>query len=143
MSDSDHLPTTFVRALTRQLLDDERVEFAWLEGEFITTVQKRGAAIIQARGLSSAASAANALVDHVRDLRNATPQGEWRSVCVRSDGSYGVPEGLISSFPVTADGKGGWSIVQGLELDGFLQTKLDATVAELQNEKELVADLLG
>jgi len=116
---------------------------SWLEGAFFEIVQKRGAAIIQARGLSSAASAANALVDHVRDLRNPTPKGEWRSVCVRSDGSYGVPAGLISSFPVTADGRGGWSIHQGLELTGFLREKLDASVKELENERALVADLLG
>ena len=116
---------------------------AWLKGEFFTTVQKRGAAIIKARGLSSAASAANALVDHVRDLSTPTPAGEWRSVCVKSDGSYGVDEGLISSFPVRADGKGGWEIVQGLELDSFLQEKLSASVAELAGEKDVVADLLG
>ncbi|MEX1026250.1 MAG: malate dehydrogenase [Planctomycetota bacterium] len=116
---------------------------AWLEGEFIATVQKRGAAIIQARGLSSAASAANALIDHVRDLRSATPKGKWHSVCVKSDGSYGVPEGLISSFPVRADGRGGWEIVQGLELDTFLSAKLAATVQELEGEKQLVADLLS
>ena len=116
---------------------------AWLEGEFIETVQKRGAAIIQARGLSSAASAANALIDHVKDLRQETPAGEWRSVCVVSDGSYDVPAGLISSFPVRADGRGGWEIVQGLELDEFLRSRLDATVAELAKERELVADLLG
>jgi len=116
---------------------------AWLRDEFLATVQKRGAAIIQARGLSSAASAANALIDHVRDLRDPTPAGEWRSVCVRSDGSYGVPEGLISSFPVRADEKGEWEIVQGLALDAFLRGKLDASIAELQSEKDLVADLLG
>ncbi len=116
---------------------------AWLHGEFITTVQKRGAAIIQARGKSSAASAANALIDHVRSLTRATPEGSWNSVCVRSDGSYGVPEGLICSFPVRADGAGGYSIVPGLELEGFLAEKLQATVAELENERELVADLLG
>lgn len=115
----------------------------WLEGDFITTVQKRGAAIIKARGLSSAASAANALVDHVRDLCTPTPAGEYRSVCVKSDGSYGVTEGLISSFPVRADGKGGWEIVQGLEMNDFLSTKLAASVAELENERELVKDLLG
>jgi len=114
----------------------------WCRGEFFTTVQKRGAAIIAARGLSSAASAANGLIDHVRDLSAATPDGEWRSVCVKSDGSYGVPEGLISSFPVRSDGAGGHSIVQGLELDGFLTKKLAATAAELQSERELVADLL-
>jgi len=118
---------------------------AWLQAEFFTTVQKRGAAIIKARGLSSAASAANALIDHVRDLIQPTPEGEWRSVCVKSDGSYGVPEGLISSFPVRTDGAGGrgLEIVQGLELSGFLEEKLTATVAELAQEKELVADLLG
>ena len=76
-------------------------------------------------------------------LKQATPEGEWRSVCVRSDGSYGVPEGLISSFPVRADGRGGWEIQQGLELNGFLQEKLDVTVAELEEEKALVSDLLG
>ncbi len=116
---------------------------AWLEGDFFTTVQKRGAAIIEARGLSSAASAANGLIDHVRDLRNATPAGEWRSVCVKSDGSYGVTEGLISSFPVRADGEGGWEIVQGLELDAFLQDRLTKTVAELEGERETVKDLLA
>lgn len=123
--------------------DEAITDADWLRGEFFTTVQKRGAAIIQARGLSSAASAANGLVDHVRDLRGKTADGEWRSVCVPSDGSYGVPEGLISSFPVTSDGAGGWSIVQGLELTDFLQERLDATVAELEHEKSVVADLLG
>lgn len=116
---------------------------AWLEGDFFTTVQKRGAAIIEARGLSSAASAANGLIDHVRDLRTATAANEWRSVCVKSDGSYGVTEGLISSFPVRADGNGGWEIVQGLELDAFLQDRLKKTVAELEEERETVKDLLG
>ena len=118
-------------------------ERAWLEGEFFKTVQQRGAAIITARGVSSAASAANALIDHVRDLRTATPKGEWRSVCVRSDGSYGVPAGLISSFPVAADGQGGWSIVPGLVLDAFLKQKIAASVAELEQEKAIVAHLLG
>ena len=118
-------------------------DLEWLQGEFISTVQKRGAAIIQARGLSSAASAASALIDHVRDLRTATPEGQWRSVCVKSDGSYGVPVGLISSFPVRADGNGGWTIVQGLELNDFLTEKLSASAAELSHERELVADLLS
>ncbi|MDA1265457.1 MAG: malate dehydrogenase [Planctomycetota bacterium] len=115
----------------------------WCKGEFFATVQKRGAAIIAARGKSSAASAASALIDHVRDLRVATKPGNWNSVCVPSDGSYGVPEGLISSFPVRADGEGSYEIVQGVELDDFLQQKLQATVDELAGEKELVADLLG
>jgi len=116
---------------------------AWLKGEFLKTVQQRGAAIIKARGASSAASAANALIGHVRDLRAKTPAGEWRSACVKSDGSYGVPAGLISSFPVRADGAGGWEIVQGIELNAFLKEGLAATVAELERERELVADLLG
>jgi malate dehydrogenase len=116
---------------------------AWLEGDFFKSVQQRGAAIITARGVSSAASAANALIDHVRDLRNATPPGEWRSVCVVSDGSYGVPEGLVSSFPVRADGRGGWQIVEGLALEPFLRAKLAASVAELEQERAIVAHLLG
>jgi malate dehydrogenase len=116
---------------------------AWLEGEFIKTVQQRGAAIIAARGVSSAASAANALVDHVRDLHFATPAGEYRSACVVSDGSYGVPEGLISSFPVVSDGKGGWTIRQGMELNAFLKEKLAASVKELEGEREIVKHLVG
>lgn len=115
---------------------------AWLTGDFFSKVQKRGAEIIAARGLSSAASAANGLIDHVRDLRVATPAGEWRSVCIKSDGSYDVPEGLISSFPVRADGQGGREIVQGLELNEFLREKIDASAAELSGERDLVADLL-
>jgi len=115
----------------------------WLQGQFISSVQKRGAAIIAARGLSSAASAANGLVDHVRDLRQATPDGEWRSVCVCSDGSYGIDEGLISSFPVRTDGEGGWEIVQGLELNEFLSAKIAATHEELRGERDLVSDLLS
>ena len=115
---------------------------AWLEGEFFKTVQQRGAAIIKARGSSSAASAANALVDHVRDLNTPAKTGEYRSVCVKSDGDYGVTEGLISSFPVRANGFGGWEIHQGLELDDFLKDKLKASVAELEEERDLVSDLL-
>lgn len=124
--------------LATEVIDDK----AWLEGGFIETVQKRGAAIIAARGLSSAASAANAAIDTVHDLHFATPEGDWRSVCVRSDGSYGVDEGLISGFPVKSDGKGGWEIVQGLEFDAFAQERLDATVAELREERDLVKGLL-
>ncbi|MFM7297801.1 MAG: malate dehydrogenase, partial [Planctomycetota bacterium] len=116
---------------------------AWLKGDFIKTVQQRGAAIIAARGVSSAASAANALVDHVRDLHTATPAGEYRSVCVCSDGSYGVPEGLIFGYPVRSDGKGGWSIVQGLEMNDFLKEKLAATIKELEGEREIVKTLLA
>ena len=118
------------------LVDDQ----AWLEGTFIPTVQQRGAAIIEARGSSSAASAANAAIDHVHDWVLGTPEGDWVSMAVPSDGSYGVPEGLISSFPCTTAG-GEWSIVQGLDLDEFSRAKLDATVAELAEERNTVKDL--
>ncbi|TVR34776.1 MAG: malate dehydrogenase [Nitriliruptor sp.] len=117
---------------------------AWLEGEFLTTVQQRGKAIIDARGSSSAASAANALVDHVANWCGGKPtaDGDWVSMAVPSDGSYGVPEGIISGFPVTTDGAGSYQIVQGLELSDFTQEKLNATVAELQEERAAVADML-
>ncbi len=115
---------------------------AWLEGEFIATVQQRGAAIIKARGSSSAASAANAVVDTVRGLTTATAEGDWHSVCVCSNGEYGIDKGLIAGMPVRADGKGGHSVVEGVELGAFGQSKLDATVAELREERGMVADLL-
>lgn len=117
---------------------------AWLEGEFLATVQQRGKAIIDARGSSSAASAANALVDHVANWCGGKPtaDGDWVSMAVPSDGSYGVPEGIISGFPVTTDGAGSYQIVQGLELSDFTQGKLDATVAELQEERDAVGDML-
>ena len=112
----------------------------WLENTFIPTVQQRGAAIIEARGLSSAASAASAAVDHVRDWTLGTPGGDWVSMAVPSDGSYGVPEGLMSSFPVTCAG-GEYSIVQGLQIDAFSQGRIDTTVAELGEERVTVAEL--
>jgi malate dehydrogenase len=113
---------------------------AWLEGDFIPTVQQRGAAIIEARGLSSAASAANAAIDHMHDWALGTPAGDWVSMAIPSDGSYGVPEGLISSFPVTcADGK--YSIVQGLEIDDFSRARIDASTAELGEERDAVREL--
>ncbi|MER5268431.1 malate dehydrogenase [Actinosynnema sp. NPDC002837] len=113
---------------------------AWLENEFIPTVAKRGAAIIEARGASSAASAANAAIDHVHDWVNGTAEGDWVSMAVPSDGSYGVPEGLISSFPVTVtDGR--YSIVQGLEIDDFSRARIDASVAELVEERDAVKAL--
>ncbi len=117
---------------------------AWLEGEFMTTVQQRGKAVIDARGASSAASAANALVDHVATWAGgrATAPGDWHSMAVVSDGSYGVPEGIISGFPVTTDGKGGYAIVQGLELSATTRAGLERTVAELQEERAAVVDLL-
>jgi malate dehydrogenase len=113
---------------------------AWLEGEFIPTVQQRGAAIIEARGLSSAASAANAAIDHMRDWALGTPEGDWVSMAIPSDGSYGVPEGLISSFPVTCS-NGEYHVVQGLELDDFSRARIDASVAELSEERDAVAEL--
>lgn len=121
-----------------QVIDDED----WLQGEFLTTVQKRGAAIIEARGASSAASAANAVVDTVRNLTTPTPEGEFFSVAVSSDGSYGVPEGIMFSFPVRSTGDG-WEIVQGLEHNGFGHSKLNATREELLNEQAAVEELLG
>jgi malate dehydrogenase len=118
----------------------DQVERDWLESTFIPTVAKRGAAIIEARGSSSAASAANAAIDHVHSWTHGTPAGNWVSAGVVSDGSYGVPEGLVSSFPVTSDGTD-WSIVQGLELNEFSRGKIDASVAELAAERDAVREL--
>jgi len=118
------------------VVDDQ----AWIEDQFIPTVAKRGAAIIEARGASSAASAANAAIDHVHDWMHGTPEGDWVSMAVPSDGSYGVEEGIISSFPcTTADGS--WSIVQGLEIDDFSRVKIDASVKELTDERDAVKEL--
>ncbi|MGW7292400.1 malate dehydrogenase [Streptomyces xiamenensis] len=113
---------------------------AWLADEFIPTVAKRGAAIIEARGASSAASAANAAIDHVHTWVNGTAAGDWTSMAIPSDGSYGVPEGLISSFPVTTSG-GTYEIVQGLEINAFSRTRIDASVQELADEREAVRAL--
>jgi malate dehydrogenase len=113
---------------------------AWVLEQFIPTVQKRGAAIIEARGASSAASAANAAIEHVRDWVKGTPPGDWVSMGVRSDGSYGIPEGIFAGHPCTCTG-GEWSIVQGLEIDAFSRERIDATVAELQEERQAVVDL--
>ena len=113
---------------------------SWLENDFIPTVAKRGAAIIEARGASSAASAANATIDHMRDWVLGTPDGDWVSMSVPTDGSYGVPEGLISSFPCTvADGT--YSIVEGLEINDFSRARIDASVAELAEERDAVTQL--
>jgi len=120
---------------------DRITDRAWLENDFISTVQQRGAAIIKARGASSAGSAANAIVDSVVSLTNLPQAGDWHSVALASDGSYGVPEGLVCSFPTRWDGDK-VEIVQGVELDEFSRRKIDASVAELGEEKELVADLL-
>ena len=113
----------------------------WAHVDFIPTVQQRGAAIIQARGASSAASAANAAIDTVRSLTTPTTEGDWNSVCVASDGSYGTKEGLITSFPVRSDGEN-WEIVQDVPINEFARGKIDASVNELAEERELVSDLL-
>ena len=114
----------------------------WLEGEFIAAVQQRGAAIIKARGASSAASAANAAIDTVRSLTKATPEGDWNSVAICSEGQYGIDEGLIVSMPVRSDGAGNWSVVEGVEIDGFSRGKIDDSVQELREEREAVSDLI-
>jgi malate dehydrogenase len=121
----------------QEVIKDE----AWLKGDFISSVQQRGAAIIKARGSSSAASAANAVVDSVASIINPTAAGDWHSVCICSDGSYGVEKGLISSFPIRNIAQK-LEVVQGLQIDAFSRGKIDATVGELKEEKSLVADLL-
>jgi malate dehydrogenase len=115
-------------------------DLAWIENTFIPTVAKRGAAIIEARGASSAASAANAAIDHVRSWALGTPADDWVSMAVPSDGSYGIPEGIISGFPATTSG-GKYSIVQGLDIDDFSRAKIDASVAELSEERDAVNEL--
>jgi malate dehydrogenase len=113
---------------------------AWVERDFIPTVQKRGAAIIEARGASSAASAANAAIEHVHDWVKGTPSGDWVSMAVPSDGSYGIPEGIFVGQPCTcADGR--WSVFQGLEIDAFSRERIDASVKELQEEAQAVREL--
>ena len=119
-----------------QLINDQQ----WIEDTYIPTVAKRGAAVIKARGSSSAASAANAALEHVRSWVQGTPEGDWVSMAVPSDGSYGVPEGLISSFPCTCV-NGEYKIVQGLEIDAFSRARIDASVAELGEERDAVRQL--
>jgi len=121
-----------------QVIGDEK----WLKETFIPTVQQRGAAIIKARGLSSAASAANAVVDTVRSLTSNTAKDNWHSVAVCSDGSYGVEKGLISSFPIRST-TGKWEVVQNVPLNDFSRSKIDASVNELKEEQSLVANLLA
>jgi malate dehydrogenase len=119
---------------------DEVDDEAWIAEEFIPRVAKRGAEVIEARGASSAASAANAAIDHVRDWVRGTPADDWVSMSVPSDGSYGVEEGLISGFPCScADGE--WKIVEGLEIDDFSRQRIDASVDELKEERDAVASL--
>jgi len=120
-----------------KLINDQ----AWVEGTFIPTVQKRGAAIIEARGLSSAASAANAAINHVRDWVLGTPSGDWVSMGVPSDGSYGIPEGVMFGYPVTCSG-GRYEIVKGLEISEFSKGKIEGTHSELMKERADITHLL-
>ena len=117
-------------------MDDQ----AWLENDFIPTVAKRGAAIIEARGASSAASAANAAIDHVHTWVTGTPEGDWTSVALPSTGAYGVPEGLVSSFPCRSVG-GRWEVVEGLDINAFSRERIDRSVAELAEERDAVQGL--
>ncbi len=117
------------------------VDQAWYEGDYIPTVQQRGAAIIAARGASSAASAANAAINHIRDWALGTPANDWVSMGVYSDGSYGIEKGLIYSFPVVCK-NGDWEIVQGVEINEFSRARMTATEKELQEERDAVKELL-
>lgn len=132
----------FTNALVGGRKATDVVDRTWLETDFLKAVQQRGAAIIAARGASSAFSAAQAAIDHVRSLMTPTAADDWASVAVVSDGSYDVPEGLISSFPVRVAGDGYWEIVQGVKLDDFARAKVTASVAELEKERSIVQDLL-
>ena len=141
----NHSPTMYPDVFNAKVSGGSAWEAAgedqdWLENDFIPTVGKRGAAIIDARGASSAASAANAAIDHVHDWVSGTPDGDWVSMAVPSDGSYDVPEGIISSFPVTTSG-GEWKIVEGLELSEFSKEKIAATAQELVDERSAVQEL--
>jgi malate dehydrogenase len=136
-------PDFFNAKIDGKLVPDVISDHEWLESEFIDTVQQRGKAIIDARGASSAASAANAAIEHVRDWFTATPEGDWVSMAIPSTGAYGVPEGIISSFPVRCDGNGNYEVVEGLEINDFAQGKINGTVEELQGEREAIADLLS
>jgi malate dehydrogenase len=125
------------RPVTDLIPDEE-----WLKGEFIVTVQQRGAAILKARGASSAASGANAVMDTLQSLITPTPAGDWHSLAVCSDGSYGIEQGLIASMPVRTLENGQWEIVQGLHIDAFSQAKIDLTIHELMQERDAVKDLI-
>src|SRR5438876_2293472 len=134
-------PDFFNAKIRGQPATDIIKDLSWLEGDFITTVQQRGSAIINARGASSAGSAANAILDTIRSIIEPTPAGDWHSACVCSDGSYGVEQGLISSFPIRSDGEK-LDIVPGLPINAFSRAKIDASANELKEEKALVAELL-
>jgi malate dehydrogenase len=134
-------PDFYNATVASRPLTDAIPDPAWLQGEFISTIQQRGAAIIKARGASSAASAANAIVDSVRSILEPTPAGDWHSLCVCSDGSYGIEKGLICSFPIRSNGRS-LEIVQGLALNEFSRGKIQASVNELKEERALVSELL-
>ena len=142
----NHSPTMYPdytnATINGQALTDVITDHEWLDGPFIKTVQQRGKAIIQARGKSSAASAAWAAIKHARDWARPTPDGEWVSMAVPSDGSYGIPEGLIYSFPCTVDASGRYEIVQGVELNDSARARVAASADELVSERDTVADLL-
>ena len=121
----------------------ELIDGAWLSSDFIPFVQQRGAAVIAARGASSAFSAAQALIDHVKSLTTPTPADDWFSAAVVSDGSYGVAKGLVSSFPLRSKGDGGYEIVKNVALNEYAKAKIQATIAELEKERDLVKDLLA
>ncbi len=133
-----HHATIKGQAASKLVKDD-----AWLQGAFISTVQERGKAIIDARGKSSAFSAASACIDHARELFHATPQGKWTSLCVHGKGEYELPAGLITSYPCRTDGQGNWTIVTGLQVDTFSRGKIGKTIAELEDERNVVKTLLG
>lgn len=135
-------PDFYNATIKGQKADQAITDENWLKDDFLKTVQQRGAAIIKARGLSSAASAASAAIETVKELVSKTPDGQWFSVAVESDGSYGIPEGLMFGFPVKSNGDK-WEIVQGIELNEFAKSKVDATLKELLEEKEAVSGLLG
>ena len=135
-------PDFYHTSIDGKLAPDAIGDETWLQETFIETVQKRGAAVIQARGASSAASAANAALDSIISISNPTASGKSFSAAVCSDGSYGVDEGLISGFPLTSDGRS-WSIVQGIKHNEFAQAKIDTTLAELRSERDTVKDLLS
>ena len=136
-------PDFFNAQINGKPATDVITDHEWLKNTFIDTVQQRGKAIIDARGASSAASAANAAIEHVRDWSRATPKGEWVSMAVPSTGAYDVPEGLIFSFPVRCDGDGGYSIVEGLEINDFARQKIKETADELKSERDAISDLLS
>ncbi len=135
----DFINTKILGKPAQAVIDDDE----WLQGDFIKTVQQRGSAIIKARGASSAASAANAALDTIMRITTPTSEGDWFSAAIPSDGSYGIPEGLVFSYPLRSSGNGVPEVVQGIELDEFSQEKIHATCSELEMEREAVKEMLG